>query len=82
MFEFVDDMQDYVQFRLRTYNGPSTELTRMDAGRNASQGQGDDVDDEFHYGFYDFSFLLLFFCRFDLSDIVDCIESQKTSNPK
>jgi hypothetical protein len=54
----------------------------MDAGRNASQGQGDDVDDEFHYGFYDFSFLLLFFCRFDLSDIVDCIESQKTSNPK
>jgi hypothetical protein len=32
----------------------------MDAGRNASQGQGDDIDDDFHYGFYDdFFFVLL-----------------------
>ena len=49
MFGFVDDVQDE-RFRLRTYDGPSTEFKCVDAGRHAGQGQGDDVDDDFHGG--------------------------------
>ena len=38
-------------FRLRTYDGPSTEFMRVDAGRSAGQGQGDDADDHLHCGY-------------------------------
>jgi hypothetical protein len=38
-------------FRLRTYDGPSSEFMRVDAGRSAGQGQGDDADDYLHCGY-------------------------------
>ena len=38
-------------FRIRTYDGPSTEFMRADAGRSAGQGQCDDADDYLHCGY-------------------------------
>ena len=44
------------EFRLSTYDGPSTEFMRADgAGRIAGQGQGDDADYDLHGGLFQWS---------------------------